>query len=525
MHSNPIQDISDISLDEVIGQTLAFGWNDIEHGDSTSFNEHARILTEELQVGTIILMGRNLQSFDQSSAVISDLQSHSNIPLFVAVDQEGGAVNRFRPANSPFHEFPGNMALGAITVGPEGHSPSEWARLQGAQQADELRSVGVTWNFAPVADVNNNPSNPIIGVRSYGDEPELVADFAVAAATGLKNGGVLACAKHFPGHGDTDVDSHLNLPRIAGDRTRLEEIELVPFRALIEHGIGAIMTTHIVFPALDPDRPATLSPQILTSLLRMDLGYNGIVITDCLEMDAIRNTVGTAQAAVEALKVGADVVLVCHTLEVQREVVRQIKEALAFGYLTEDRIREAAGRVLVAKEKMSGQQPEPSAPDDDNLEMEIARHSITIVRNGGLLPISNPAIRDAIIVSDHHSAKGFAEKLGKRFRSAIVVPLVKANKLEPTGDSVILLAVAPHEAFADHIVDQKLQLKVAKDVLNKFADQTILIPLREPYVLKELTEAKTVICGYGYREYTLQALANAICGDFEPTGRLPVTVT
>src|SRR5205823_4953521 len=216
----------------------------------------------------------------------------------VSVDQEGGMVNRFK---APLHQFSGNMALGAIaSADPE--EGVELTRAQAAAQAKELRAIGVNWNFAPVADVNNNPDNPIIGVRSYGESPELVARLAAAAVQGYQSAGMLACAKHFPGHGDTCVDSHLALPTVHADRPRLDSVELLPFKHLIDRGVGAIMTTHVIFPALDPDHPATLSRAILTDLLRTGLGFDGLLITDCLEMEAIAGTIGTARGAVEALK-------------------------------------------------------------------------------------------------------------------------------------------------------------------------------------------------------------------------------
>jgi beta-N-acetylhexosaminidase len=311
---------------------------------------------------------------------IAELQALSPIPLFIAVDQEGGRVNRFRPPRAPFHTFPSSMALGAIRTGPYDapDSPERYAYLRAQAQAEELLSVGVNWNFAPVADVNSNPTNPVIGDRSFGASPLLVSTFVAQAVRGYQEAGILACAKHFPGHGDTSQDSHFALPRVEGDRNRLESVELPPFRAAIRAGVGTIMTAHILFPALE-NRAATMSSAILTGLLRKELEFEGVVITDCLEMAAIAGTFGTARGAVEALKAGVDVVLVCHTHERQRETVDAIKEALRTGELTEERLNEAVGRVLTAKRRFL---PAPKPADEPwtrdshhSLEAEIARRA------------------------------------------------------------------------------------------------------------------------------------------------------
>src|SRR5687767_13549777 len=258
---HPIPDIRDLTLEQKVGQVVCFGWS----GDSPqSINDHARALVGELQVGSVVLMGRNVSDPKQIREMLAELQTHSRIPMLVAVDQEGGSVNRLK---EPLHQFPGNMALGAI-AGADPEGAVDLTRAQAAAQALELRALGIHWNFAPVADVNNNPDNPIIGVRSYGENPELVAWLAAAAIDGFQQNGVLACAKHFPGHGDTSMDSHLALPTVQGDWNRISAVELPPFRSVIEASVSSIMTTHILFPALDASAAATISSPLLTGLLR-----------------------------------------------------------------------------------------------------------------------------------------------------------------------------------------------------------------------------------------------------------------
>lgn len=337
-----------IGLEDKIGQMLLFGWNGATDDERLDAGPHAVALIEELAVGGVILMGRNARTADRLRATVSELQerngSHGRPLLFVAVDQEGGRVQRLVPPD--FSVIPAAREIGATG------DPAQ-ARRIAADAAGELRSVGVNWDFAPVLDVNNNPDNPVIGNRSYGDDPALVAAMGAAAVTGFQNdGGILACGKHFPGHGDTNVDSHHALPRIEHDMDRLDRIELVPFRAAIEAGVAAIMTAHILFPALDPDRPATLSPTILTGLLRKRLGFDGLVITDDLEMRGVADHWGAPEAAVLAVIAGADILLCCHTLSTQRAIKQALIGAVKAGRISEGRIDESHTRILRAKARL-----------------------------------------------------------------------------------------------------------------------------------------------------------------------------
>ena len=256
-------------------------------------------------------------------------------------------VNRFP---EPFHQFPGNMALGAIAAGEGIEIGEQIAERQAAVQARELRSVGVNWDLAPVVDVNNNPDNPIIGVRSYGEDPDVVGRLGAAAIAGLQNDGVLACAKHFPGHGDTTADSHLSLPTFRGVSERLNSVELAPFRAAIAAGVGSIMTAHIALPQIDPapaaplrsptngdsasvTLPATLSHRILTDLLRNELMFKGLVVTDAMEMAGVAARYTAGASAVLAVKAGADMILKTPDTD---GVLRAIKQAVEVGHLRAD---------------------------------------------------------------------------------------------------------------------------------------------------------------------------------------------
>ena len=334
-----------MTLHQKIGQMLLFGWQGDTPEGNRAVSAHAKALMDDFAVGGVIFMGRNVGPPEQTRATITELQAQAKEsglpPLFVAVDQEGGRVQRLGPPN--YVKRPSAREIGAT------HDPSQ-ARAAASAIGGELKSLGFNWDFAPVLDVNNNPNNPVIGDRSYGDNPELVAEMGTAAMRGFQeDAGILACGKHFPGHGDTETDSHHALPRIAHSRARLDAVELVPFHAAIQAGLGAVMTSHILFPALDSVLPATLSPAILTGLLRDELGFDGLIITDDLEMKGVADGWGAPEAAVLAVLAGADILLCCHTYETQRAIRDVLVEAVASGRLTEARINESANRIAAAK--------------------------------------------------------------------------------------------------------------------------------------------------------------------------------
>jgi beta-N-acetylhexosaminidase len=480
-----------------------------------------------MQVGSIVLLGRNVGAPLSTRATLDALQDLAAIPLLVAIDHEGGMVCRFRQG---LHPFAGNMAL-AATGYP---AASAWAAQQAEVQARELRAVGINLNLAPCLDVNNNPDNPIIGVRSFADDAATVSALGSQVITGLQDGGVLACAKHFPGHGDTSIDSHLGLPRVEGHWSRLESVELPPFRTAIAAGVGAIMSTHIVFPALDPTRPATLSAAVLTGLLREHLGFGGITVTDCLEMAAIAETVGMSAGAVSALQAGADMVMVCHTLDTQHETVRAIHQAVVAGVLPEGRVREAAGRVLEAKRTFAApaEASEPwLSPAHDALEAAIARASITLVRNAGAAPL--PANADVCVASLHPAADILSDALRRQGVRCRQVTLHAQNasglrEVAATSDVMaadrIVVVTAPREPWSAQPIDQDRQAAIVRSLHASVGDRLIVAAVREPYDIRRFPEIGTYLCTYGYRPCSIAALAKVLAGTAEATGRLPVAI-
>ncbi|MFE0455523.1 glycoside hydrolase family 3 protein [Streptomyces sp. NPDC058914] len=289
-------------------------------------------------LASVGLFGRNIASPEQLAALTAQLRAERD-DVLVAIDEEGGDVTRLEVRTGS--SFPGNHALGAV-------DDVELTREVARELGRRLAACGVNFNWAPSADVNSNPDNPVIGVRSFGADPALVARHTAAYVTGLQSAGVAACTKHFPGHGDTAVDSHLALPRIDADPAVLTERELAPFRTAIAAGTRAVMSAHILVPALDPGRPATLSHRILTDLLRGDLGYDGLIVTDGMEMQAVAGTYGIERGSVLAIAAGADAICVGGGLA-DDETVRRLRDALVTavrtGELPEERLADAAERV------------------------------------------------------------------------------------------------------------------------------------------------------------------------------------
>ncbi|PCH43060.1 glycoside hydrolase family 3 protein [Wolfiporia cocos MD-104 SS10] len=335
-----------------IGQHFVFGF----HGHDVS--EDIRTLIAEYYLGNVILMKRNVQSIAQVNALVCQLQQlakdagHAR-PLMIGIDQENGLVSAL---SSSVHsdagtQFPGAMALAAT-------GSTEIAEQVSAASGKEMRMAGINWVYSPVADVNSDARNPVIGVRSFGDDPNEVARYVQAVSHGLSSAGIAPSAKHFPGHGNTHVDSHLSLPVINTTKADLYTAELVPFATLIQSGIASIMTGHMALPLIDtahPDTPASLSAAVTTDLLRRELRFEGVIVTDCLEMEAVAQRAGgVPAAAVQALAAGADVVMACHRFDRHVASIRAAWAAVSRGELSLDALTQSGRRVAALKDAWAG---------------------------------------------------------------------------------------------------------------------------------------------------------------------------
>jgi beta-N-acetylhexosaminidase len=305
-----------------------------------------RVLIRQYGVTHVILFARNVDGPEQLADLVRELQGIArdaghDLPLMVGVDQEGGRVARLR---RPWTVWPSMRALGRLDS--ESH-----AERMGRALADELAPCGIRWDFAPVVDVDTNPKNPVIADRSLGADPGLVGRLGVALIRGLQGGGVAACAKHFPGHGDTDLDSHHELPMVTHSPSRLQEVELPPFRAAVEAGVASVMTCHVLMPELDERLPATLSPVIVETLLRRGMSYDGVVVSDDMEMKAIAKGWGAGEAAVLAALAGCDLLTISKTPEVQVEAVEALVRAQESERIASKAMDTSVGRIRRLKER------------------------------------------------------------------------------------------------------------------------------------------------------------------------------
>lgn len=503
----------DLTVAEKVGQLFQVGFSGTEPTD-----EVEELITE-YHVGGVIYFARNLESPAQTRALSRSLQETATAeggpPLLISTDQEGGTVRRL-PYYTP---TPGAMAVGA-TGDPEA------AKTVASVTASGLRSVGINLNLAPVLDVNSNPENPVIGVRSFGEEPDLVGEFGRHYTRALQSTDVAACGKHFPGHGDTATDSHLELPVVEGNEERLERVELAPFRRAVEAGIDAVMTAHVAFPAITGSRsePATLSRAVLTGCLRDRLGFDGLVVTDCMEMDAIADGVGTPRGCVEAIKAGADVVLVSHTPERQRRSIRAVREAVADGEIPEKRIDEAVERVLSLKRRRDLQPDgrEPNEADDRQAVRSVARRAVTLLRGDQVeFSIEEPLTvfaADARRGSPAEDARGYVGTLTDLladcgFEIHKVVRFGEGAD-EPDFESVqndgqVLCCTADAARDPEQV-----------DVISRLPDPTV-VAVRNPYDLQALPEIEPLLTTYDPTPGNLAALVEVLAGDRQPKGRCP----
>jgi beta-N-acetylhexosaminidase len=495
--------------------------------------DNAAQLMDEYQVGGVIYFAwtdsvKNPQQIARLSNGIQDAAQAQRVPVpsLVGIDQEGGIVARI---GEPMTQLPGNMALGA------GRSTRD-ARDAAAINGDELAAMGINWNFAPVADVNVNPANPVIGVRSFGENPRMAADMVAAQTRGYLSAGVAGAAKHFPGHGDTATDSHTGLPVVDHTREEWEQLDRPPFEAAIAAGVPAIMTAHISVPALDPSGdPATLSEPIMTGLLREELGYDGVVITDALDMAGASATYGNDRVPVLALKAGVDMLLMPPEFEVART---SVLEAVASGELTEERIDTSVRRILTLKQSLGlteGTQVDPAAvaanvgtPDHLATVQQITDRTTTLVRNHrDVLPL-DPSGGDDVLVTGWgaSSTTTVAQGLAAGGFDTDVVQ----TGLNPTDETVAEVARQAEQQDVVVVLTNRAglatqagQARLVKR-LQRSGTPVVAVALRDPYDLNRFPQVDGYLATYSYTRAALNSLTRVLLGYLVPSGRLPVTV-
>ncbi len=511
--------LASMTLEQKIGQVMIIGFDGLE--PEPGLLEMIRTY----HVGGVILFARNVGSPRQVAELTNALQRaalESGQPgLFIAIDQEGGRVARLTEEKG-FTEFPGAMALAAT-------GDVENARRVAQALAAEMRAVGINTDFAPDLDVNNNPANPVIGIRSFGSDPARVAGYGVAFLEGLQAGGVLAFGKHFPGHGDTATDSHVALPVVPHDRARLEAVEFVPFKAAMAADVAGIMSAHVTFPAIDatPGLPATLSSRVLTGLLREELGYGGLLVTDSLEMGALAQSgYPVPLAAATAFAAGADLLLFNRDHALHRAAFEELRARLLDGRIPETRLNEAVRRILQAKARFGLLQPALvdatvaeaacGTAEAKALSRAVAAQAITLVRAGepAALPLA-PAARPLVVETP--AAAGLGRALDVPF---IVVDEQPTRAQRQSALSMardgrpVIIAVADVARYPEQVDLVEAFLKTASPV--------IVVAVRTPYDLASIPAGPTLLATYGLTPPLLEALLAVLHGQTAPQGRLPV---
>jgi len=550
-----------MSLDEKIGQLISVGVNaTFLNQDSEAFKA-LRHQVEDNHVGGIILFRGPVY---ESVMLVNRMQGLAKYPLLISADLEAGAGMRFDDTIN----LPWNMAVGA-TDNPD------YARRQGALTAHEARALGVQQIYAPVADVNNNAANPVINVRSYGEDPAAVGRFVAAFIEGAQSNGVIATAKHFPGHGDTATDSHRGLPEIDVSRERLNSVELVPFEAAVKSGVGSVMTGHIGMPQVDPTAviplprdvklkpidtdengevivekgtlPTSLSP-VMTGILRRDLGFDGLVVTDAMSMSGLTLYFTQEEASVRALEAGADLLLKPADADA---VLRGVREAVQKGRLKEERIDQSARKVLAAKYDLGlvKQRVTPLDAIDVNvagreavgLAREIAEHAITLVRDDDkLLPLNSlkPDARIfnlAITNGDDrlwiaNAFVGAITRAGRKMETVVLddrstdAEVKKAIERANSADMVIASLygrVRTGQARSVGLPDPG-----AKALSTLIAGKTKLVGISfgNPYLLQSFPGLRTYLVAYGDMPSLQDAAARALFGEIDVTGKLPISL-
>ncbi|WP_139488648.1 beta-N-acetylhexosaminidase [Brevibacillus dissolubilis] len=540
-------DINRLTLRQKIGQMICCGF------EGTEPSPEIVELIEQHHLGGVIYFSRNIANPKQVFELSQALQKRADIPLLISIDQEGGMVARITEGVTL---MPGNMALGA-TRDVEGVYES--AKVSGT----ELRVLGINVNYAPCLDVNNNPKNPVIGVRSYGENPELVAQMGAAAVKGYQDAGVSATIKHFPGHGDTQVDSHLDLPVIPHEMSRLQAVELVPFQRAINEGVDSIMTAHVVFTALDQETdetgkplPSTLSKSIITGLLREKMGYDGVIVTDCMEMKAISDHFGTERAAVLAVEAGVDQVLISHRMDRQVGAIEALVQAVESGRISEERINQSVERILRLKATRHIDQSVSdwfearqilSTEASRSLARSLSERSMTLVKDENkAIPLQKaeatyvviPRIGVTAEVDEQLEQKAtLGLRLARYLGGDVTEKIVETNPTEQEIEQILIetehvgqIIVATYNAmFHPKQVElvKRLMERGSQNGLKHTATspRLIVVALRNPFDFHQFPEVPTFLATYESRPLALDTVAKLLAGQLQALGQLPVTLS
>jgi beta-N-acetylhexosaminidase len=555
--------LKDMTLEEKIGQMLMPEIKMHNGKKTTSMNTELAHMIENFKIGGVILFEKNIESIEQLATLNHDIQKLTDIPMFISIDQEGGKVSRIPGGTN----MPGNMALGAVASRDDTYKTAQI-------MARELKALRFNLNFAPVLDVNINPQNPVINVRSFGADPKLVSSLGIEYMKGLQSENIIATAKHFPGHGDTNKDSHYDLPLLNHNRKRLDEVELKPFKEAIENGLDMIMTAHVTFPEIDNTTaisqkdgqeitiPATLSKKVLTDLLRNEMNFQGVIITDAFSMEAISEHFGEEEAVIMAINAGADIILMPIDLE---KTFNSILNAVKNGEISMKQINDSVERILVLKEKYN-LLPGDSFNIENNLESTLENtlkntldnkivHALNIVGNASHKEFEKNISEKAVTLIANrkktlpYKISGYEDK-----KIAVYIPNVvqmnlveqEISKLDLSSSLELkLINYASKQTFdskdkdilewADltilltlDLTDENKYLAFLKELIEKnkeFNKDTVVMATGNPYDIMYFSNIDTYLAVYnGIEGPNIPAGIRTIFGESNPRGVLPVSI-
>jgi len=478
------------------------------------------------RIGGIILFARNVQSPEQLATLTRSLHEASETPILIGIDQEGGMVARLRQSQG-FTESPGAMALAAT------QDKLQQTETISRMLADEMRSLGINWTYAPVVDLSYNADNPTVGTRSFGIDPQQVGELAAHATQGFQAGGVMACAKHFPGLGNTSVDSHLDLPSLDAPLDQLLVNDLVPYQHVIDANIASIMTTHTIYSALDSKYPATLSEIVIQDVLRKQLGYSGVVVTDCLEMHAITKHYGQGEAAVLGILADVDILLISHSRSHQEAAFAAVEEAVQAGRITQKNLDTAYERIMAIKAQYAIDAATINAAAVNTeahkqLALEAAKSAVSLAGElssleGKRIGVIEFSARQHTELLEEIDLTDFGRAIHQHMTIDEIVALHPARQTESQLDQVLALAarvdvllVATRNAHSN-----PTQQQLAQKVIQA-APETVLLALRNPYDV-DIIQVEPALCTFGDSAPSLEAAALALKGDYQPAGQRPAS--
>jgi beta-N-acetylhexosaminidase len=533
--------IKHMTMEEKVGQMLMPDYRNWNGKNVTEMLPEIEAQVKKYHLGGVILFLENVVTTEQTTKLVNAYQEAAEkYNMLISIDQEGGIVTRLQSGT----HMPGNMAIGATRS-------EEVAEKVGKAIGEELHSLGINMNLAPVLDVNINPDNPVIGVRSYGEKPELVSQMGNAYIKGLQESGTAATAKHFPGHGDTASDSHFSLPVVPHDLERLKAVELYPFQQAMNAGIDAIMTAHVTFPNVDNSTaiskkdgsvipvPATLSHKVLTELMREEMGYNGLIITDAMNMAAIAEHFGQVDAAIRTVKAGSDIVLMPVGLDA---VANGLYDAVNSGDISIERIEQSVTRILTLKlnrgivkdeaeksldDKIANALQVVGSPEHKAVEKEAAEKSITLVKNNGVLPL-NVAKEDKVAVVGYsgYYVGSLVDEVKKHHSNVVYINTDKkltATQLDQIRDAKYVI-VGTYTSSVGGRAPSAGQMLMTNQLITELDAPVIAVGIRNPYDVMSYQTVDAALVQYGFRPASFEASVNTIFGKNNPTGKLPVTI-